>query len=112
MAVINSVTRPWLGESAQWRYVAGGLENAVLLLLMVGAMLAAWYRKSGRLPFALGLALAIQCLALAVLLGLSTPNLGSLSRYRSELLPFLLLLLLQNDYAAALLGRLGIGQRK
>ena len=33
-------------------------------------------------------------------MGLTTPNLGSLHRYRSGLLPYLLLLLLQNDYAA------------
>jgi hypothetical protein len=112
MAVVNAVTRPWLGESRQWRYVAGGIENAVLLALLVGAMLAAWYRKSGWLPYGLGLALVIQCLALAVLLGLSTPNLGSLSRYRSELVPFMVLLLLQNDYAAALLRRVGLGSRK
>jgi hypothetical protein len=44
-----------------------------------------------------------------MLIGLTTPNFGSLNRYRSELLPFLLLLLLQNDYAAALLQRLGLG---
>ena len=34
-------------------------------------------------------------------MGITTPNLGSLHRYRSAMLPYLLLLLLQNDYAAA-----------
>ena len=43
---------------------------------------------------------------LAALIGLSTPNLGTLHRYRAALLPWLLLLLLQNDYARAGLRRL------
>ena len=42
---------------------------------------------------------------LAALLGLSTPNLGTLSRYRVALLPYLLLLLLQNVYVARWLNR-------
>jgi hypothetical protein len=105
-AVLNALTRPWLGESRQAAYVLGGLENLVLLVLLLLALGAALRGRAGHLPFALGLALGIYCLALAVLLGLSTPNLGSLSRYRSGLLPFLVLLLLQNDYAATLLARL------
>lgn len=108
-AAVNALTRPWLGESWELRYVAQGFENAVLLALLAGAAIASWRGRAGRLPFALGLGLAVVCLALAVLLGLTTPNLGSLSRYRSELLPFLLLLLLQNDYAASGLRRLGLG---
>jgi hypothetical protein len=46
---------------------------------------------------------------LAGLIGLSTPNLGTLLRYRTVLLPWLLWLLLQNDYARRLLRRLGLG---
>ncbi|MDO7873650.1 hypothetical protein Q5H93_02815 [Hymenobacter sp. ASUV-10] len=106
LAALNALTRPWLGESWQGPYLMGGLENLVLLALLTVAAVAGLRGQAGHLPFALGLALGIYCLALAVLLGLSTPNLGSLSRYRSGLLPFLLLLLLQNDYAAAVLTRL------
>lgn len=105
-ATFNALTRPWLGESWQVPYLMGGLENLTLLALLAVAVVAMLRGRPGHLPFALGLALGIYCLALAVLLGLSTPNLGSLSRYRSGLLPFLLLLLLQNDYAAAVLARL------
>jgi len=110
-AALNALTRPWLGESWQLSYVMGGLENLMLLGVLAVATVAVLRGRAGRLPFALGLALGIYCLALAVLLGLSTPNLGSLSRYRSGLLPFLLLLLLQNDYAAALLTRLRLNAR-
>ncbi len=108
-AAANALTRPWLGESKSPLYVAGGLENALLLALLAVALAAAWRGKAGRLPFGLGLVLAVHCLALAVLLGLSTPNLGTLHRYRSGLLPYVVLLLLQNDYAAMALRRLGVG---
>ena len=107
-AVANALTRPWLGESKEWLYVAAGFENVLLLLLLAVALLAAWQGKSGRLPFGLGLVLVVHCLVLAVLLGLSTPNLGSLHRYRSGLLPYLVLLLLQNEYMAVALCRLGM----
>jgi len=110
-AVLNALIRPWPGESAKLQYVAASCENLLLLGLLATALLAAWRRRSGHLPFALGLALAIHCLALAVLLGLSSPNLGTLHRYRSGLLPYLLLLLLQNDYAAQLLRWIGLGPR-
>lgn len=105
-AIANSLTRPWLGESVRPHYVAAGLENAALLALLAVALAALLRGRGGQLPFALGLALALHCLILALLLGISTPNLGSLARYRSDLLPFLLLLLLQNDFARAGLAEL------
>ncbi|MDQ2792970.1 MAG: hypothetical protein M3Y12_03045, partial [Bacteroidota bacterium] len=91
-------------------YLAAGLENLLLLSLFGLALLAGWRgRSAGPLPFALVLVLGLYCLALALLLGLTTPNLGTLNRYRSAMLPYLLLLLLQNDYAAGLLRRLRLG---
>ncbi len=108
LAVANALTRPWLGESRLAQYVAASLENLVLLGLLAVALLAAGRGRLGRLPFGLGVALVLHCVVLAVLLGLSSPNLGSLHRYRSGLLPYLLLLLLQNDYAARALQHLGL----
>lgn len=104
-AAISALLRPMPWETARLPYVAAGVENLLLLGLLGGALVAAWRGRSGHLPFALVLALLSYCLALAVLLGLSTPNLGTLSRYRTALLPFLLLLLLQNDYVRRLLKR-------
>ena len=111
LAVANALTRPWLGESKQPLYLAAGFENAVLLVLFAVAAWAATHGRTGQLPFSLGLGLGLFCLILAFLIGLTTPNLGSLSRYRSDLLPFLLLLLLQNEYAAKLLSRLRLDRR-
>lgn len=109
-AIVNTLTQPWLGQSRQPLYLAAGLENAVLLLLLALAGWAQVRGRGGHLPFAVVLALSVFCLLLAFLIGLTTPNLGSLNRYRSVMLPFLLLLLLQNDYAAAALRRLGLNR--
>jgi hypothetical protein len=110
LAVLNTFARPLPGQSFHPIYVAAGLEN-VLLLGLFGLVLVALARRqsAGPLPFALVLVLLLYCLAVAMLLGLTTPNLGTLNRYRSAVLPYLLLLLLQNEYAVRLLKRLGLG---
>ncbi|MDO7847405.1 hypothetical protein Q5H92_13630 [Hymenobacter sp. M29] len=105
-AVANVFTQPWPGQSRQPLYLAAGLENAVLLLLLALAVWALVRGRGGHLPFSVVFALGVFCVLLAFLIGITTPNLGSLHRYRSTLLPFLLLLLLQNDYAAGALRRL------
>ncbi|GAA4350251.1 hypothetical protein GCM10023185_07860 [Hymenobacter saemangeumensis] len=111
LAVVNALARPVLGESRGLQYVAGGLENAALLFMLALPLLAAIRRKAaGPLPFAFVLALLVFCVVVAVLMGLTVPNFGALSRYRSAMLPYLLLLLLQNEYAVALLRRLGLGE--
>jgi hypothetical protein len=109
LAAAQTLVRPWLGESAALRYVGVGLENLLLLGLLAMAATAVVRGRPGRLPPALVLALLLYCVVLAGLIGLSTPNLGTLLRYRTVLLPWLLWLLLQNDYARRLLRRLGLG---
>ncbi|TVT42873.1 hypothetical protein FNT36_01920 [Hymenobacter setariae] len=108
LAVTQALVRPWLGESAALRYVGVGLENLLVVGLLVMAIIAAGRGRPGRLPAALVLALLLYCVVLAGLTGLSTPNLGTLLRYRTVFLPWLLWLLLQNDYARRLLRRLGL----
>ena len=103
------LVRPWLGESGRPLYVGAALENALLLALTLLALLATARGRAGRLPVALAVLLLIYCLLLAAFIGLSTPNLGTLHRYRAGLLPWLLLLLLQNDYARRGLRWLGMG---
>jgi hypothetical protein len=107
LAAAQVLVRPWPGESRQPFYVGAGLENLVLTALVGLALLAAWRGRAGHLPASLVMVLLAYCLLLAVFIGLSTPNLGTLSRYRAGMLPWLLLLLLQNDYARYLLKKLG-----
>ncbi len=102
------LVRPWLGESGLPRYVGAGLENALLVALVALALLAASQGRGGRLPVVLTVLLLVYCVLLAAFIGLSTPNLGTLHRYRAGLLPWLLLLMLQNDYARRGLRALGI----
>ncbi|MBO2009302.1 hypothetical protein [Hymenobacter negativus] len=100
-AALNTFTRPWLGEARQPMYIAASLENLIMIGLSAVALLALARGKGGHCPFIWGLGIGIFCLILAMLVGLTTPNFGLLSRYRSEIIPFFVLLLLQNDYAAA-----------
>jgi len=109
LAAVQTLVRPWLGESAALRYVGVGLENLLLLGLLAMAATAVVRGRPGWLPAPLVLALLLYCVVLAGLTGLSTPNLGTLLRYRTVFLPWLLWLLLQNDYARHLLRRLGLG---
>lgn len=108
LAVAGTLARPWPWEGGTLLYVTAGLENLGLLLVLVLAVVAVLRQRPGRLPFSLVLALLVYCVVLAALLGLTTPNLGTLNRYRVTFLPFLLLLALQNDYAARLLRRCGL----
>jgi hypothetical protein len=106
LAAAQVLVRPWLGESIQPLYVGSELENLLVMSLFITALVAVWQGRAGRLPVALVAVLATYCLLLAAFIGLSTPNLGTLHRYRVALLPWLLLLLLQNDYARRLLKKL------
>ncbi len=95
LAALQALARPWLGESAAPLYVVAGLENLLLLWLLLRAAWNVLRGRPGRLPAGLVLALLLYCVVLAGLIGLSTPNLGTLHRYRALALPWLLWLSLQ-----------------
>lgn len=103
-AALSSVYRPFIGEAWQPLYVLAGLENLILLFLTALAVLAAF--KRGMRVELLHVVLLVFILVMAGVTGLSTPNFGTLSRYRIVYLPFLVYLLLQNVYAQRLLQRL------
>lgn len=98
-AIIETLTRPWLGEATWPQYVGAGLENALLALLVLRALWAAARGRPGPLPVALVAFLLMYCLLLAAFIGLSTPNLGTLNRYRAVLLPWLLVLVAAGAWA-------------
>lgn len=108
LAAEQVLVRPWLGESGLPLYIGAALENALLLSLVVLALVASVRGRAGHLPVVLVGLLLVYCLLLAAFIGLSTPNLGTMHRYRAGLLPWLLLLLLQNDYARRGLQAAGI----
>ncbi|MGI4872895.1 MAG: hypothetical protein ACRYFX_17180 [Janthinobacterium lividum] len=104
LAAAYTLSRPWLGESGQWRYLGAGLENLALLALLLVAGWRVARGQRGKLPPALVLALLLYCLLLAGLIGLSTPNLGTLYRYRVICLPWLVLVALDAARLGALPG--------
>ncbi len=92
-AALGVFTRPWLweGVGVKWRVVGG--ENAALLLLAAWAV-GRWWRRGHPLEVpALAVVVGGMVLTVAVMFGLTTPNLGTLHRYRAILLPFTVFLL-------------------
>ncbi|UOQ67784.1 hypothetical protein [Hymenobacter volaticus] len=106
-ATWETISRPWFWEGSTM-YKVAGVENLLLLGILAIALLALLRGRAGKLPFALVVAMLFYCIALAALIGLSTPNLGTMNRYRVALLPFVLWLALQNEYAARVLRRIGL----
>ncbi|WP_156126321.1 hypothetical protein [Hymenobacter sp. DG25B] len=100
LAALNTVTRPLPGEGKELKYLVSGIENLAHIALLLLSVWAVVRGRAGKLPFTVVLAFGFYCFMLAALIGLTTPNLGTLSRYRVAFLPFLVLLLLQNDYVA------------
>ncbi|WP_266204394.1 hypothetical protein [Pontibacter kalidii] len=105
-AALSSMYRPFIGESWKPLYLLSALEN-LLLLLLTGMAIASAFRKGAGIKIELlHVVLLVFILVMAGVTGLSTPNFGTLSRYRLVYLPFLVYLLLQNVYAQRLLQRL------
>jgi len=84
-ALVSGLFRPWLGEASGFTGLMAAFENLFLLVLL----LSNFFRKSWRTNQELLLtAILVYVALLCVLLALSTPNLGTLSRYRVGFLPF------------------------
>lgn len=104
-ALIASCLRPFLWEATAPLQLLSGLENLVVLMLVVVSIRFKRLEPATRI---LVMALLTYILLLAVLLGLSTPNFGTLVRYRIGFYPFLIALLLCNPIFAPALKRLKV----
>ncbi len=93
LAAVGVFTRPWVWEGSGLLWRVTGLENAVILGLFAWAVVGWWRRgRPWGLPLLAG-AVLLFVVVVAVMFGLSTPNLGTLHRYRAGLLPFVFFLL-------------------
>ncbi len=91
MALVAGLFRPFLWEATGAVKIVAAIENLLLVFLFIGFIIATVTRRQ---PGSyLTMPLIIYCVALAVFLALSTPNLGTLSRYRVGFLPFFVLLI-------------------
>jgi len=97
-ALLSALYRPFIFEANSALQIWIGIENSVLVILTVINIKAiATIRHS---PHRLLLLSALTyIILLAIFLALSTPNFGTLSRYRVGFLPFLFLILLYSPMA-------------
>ncbi|WP_146900701.1 hypothetical protein [Adhaeribacter aerolatus] len=96
-AVFHVITRPFIWEGHSFFYLLAGLENLFILLLLFAALFRLFRNGTGWLNLGV-VVILIYVVVIAALIGLSTPNIGSLFRYRVAVLPFLVFLLLVVQY--------------
>ncbi|MBK0402137.1 hypothetical protein I5M27_04020 [Adhaeribacter sp. BT258] len=106
-ALAGAIFRPFFWEGDNLLYRLAGAENLVIIILFLGSLS---FFKKGRKQQFLGFygVLIAFVLIMAVLIGLTTPNLGTLNRYRTIFLPFLVYLLLQAPFWQKMLDRFNL----
>jgi len=96
LALFSGLFRPWVGDASSIFSILTGIENFFLLILFGWALFNLRKAKSqGQLNLVFT---GVMYVALtASLLALSSPNFGSLTRYKVGFLPFFILLILSNN---------------
>lgn len=93
IALFSILFRPLLFEAGTWLQVALSIENLILFILII-----AWIFKRGKIRMTpLLMSCLVYVMVLGVFLAISTPNFGSLSRYRISFLPVLIILISHNS---------------
>jgi len=103
LALITALFRPFLFEARSAQVAINGLETGVLLIWWIRVFVSSGARAVVREIFRYPLLVfsLTFTLSFAVAVGLTTTNLGTLSRYRMPLVPFFWALLLVVDYVTA-----------
>ncbi len=91
-ALVSGLFRPFLWEADSLLKFAVALENGLILVLCLSSFgrIGDFLRSQNRV---ITLSVMVYVFLLCVFLALSTPNLGSLARYKVGFLPFLVFLL-------------------
>ncbi|MFZ5971475.1 MAG: hypothetical protein ACOYXA_07770 [Bacteroidota bacterium] len=93
-ALLSGLVRPFLFEARSPLQVLGGLENLLLLVLFLFQIFRVQVPSgNNRLVF---FSLVTYVSVLCIFLALSTPNFGTLSRYRIGFLPYFVFLLMMH----------------
>lgn len=87
LALVSGLFRPFIGESTEGFKILIGLENLMILSLLVMALLSVPKSVSEETKIYL-LALVVYVVIMSVMLSLSTPNFGTLTRYKVGFLPY------------------------
>ena len=89
-ALFSGLLRPFVWEASGMTAILASLENLVIAILLISALSGFRMKSPHRLLlFSTIMYIALLCIFLA----LSTPNLGTLSRYRVGFLPFLIFII-------------------
>lgn len=91
-ALVSGIFRPFIGEGYGALGLLASLENLFVLTLFL-SWLWRFKRQSHEPITILAMTVVSYCIVLCVFLALSTPNLGTLSRYRVGFLPFLIFII-------------------
>jgi hypothetical protein len=92
IALINTTFRPMVWEATNLQMTAASIENILILLILLLIVVFPSKQIANKNVFWFGLVFSISFM---VIIGLSTPVLGALSRYRIPALLFLLLSMVQ-----------------
>jgi hypothetical protein len=92
IALLNSITRPHLLEARSPLIILSAFENITLILFLVIAVFSNGIKKINSSP-AFFVALFFSLIMLIVI-GLTTPIIGAMVRYRSTVLPFFMIAIL------------------
>lgn len=90
-ALVISVIRPFPGEIKSGAVLIYFFENVAILALILFALV---FRKKQLIHKNMVAFCLSYCLLMLVLIGISTPLYGGIERYKSVVIPFMLILLL------------------
>jgi hypothetical protein len=93
-ALLSGLFRPFVFEAHSVASCVYAIENLLLLVLFIAWITRPQWSRENHIIL---LATVVCCVVLCVFLALSTPNFGTLSRYRIGFLPFLVILLLSGS---------------
>lgn len=103
-AAVSGLFRPFVWESGNMLQLAAALENLLLLLVSIVAVFSPGHLPRSGLRMLI-VAVVAYVLILAVFITLSTPNFGTLSRYRVAYLPFFAMLVFSGRWVLPRLQR-------
>ncbi len=105
-ALFSGLFRPFLGESTEPFKIIAGIENLALLILTLYSF-SQLPRKLNSRDFLLLISVIGFVVIMTVFLTLSAPNYGTLIRYKSGVIPFLVLIIgMRNIYIEKLMQRM------
>jgi len=87
-ALWNVLTRPYLWEAKSFLWIIPSIENILIILIIIAGVIGFKYSSE---KSSVSFCCLFYALSVLILIGLTTPVIGSLLRYKAPLLPFLLM---------------------